>query len=56
MTRCRGILVVHDDGSPAGCTALPCPGPEVRRHAVVVHCHSYGPCAACDEVLLAKTA
>jgi hypothetical protein len=56
MTRCRGILVVHEDGTVAGCTALPCPGAEVRRHAVVVRCHAYGPCSCGEEPGLARTA
>lgn len=56
MTTCRGILVIHEDGSVAGCTALPCPGAEVRRHAVVVRCHAYGDCAQCHEEALPRSA
>lgn len=56
MTTCRGILVVHQDGSVAGCTALPCPGAEVRRHAVVVRCRAYGDCPQCADEVLPRSA
>lgn len=56
MVRCRGILVVHEDGSVAGCTALPCPGAEVHRHNVVVRCHAYGECAHCRDESLPRSA
>jgi len=48
MTKCRGILVLHEDATPAGCTARACPGNELVRHHVVVRCHAYGDCARCE--------
>lgn len=56
MTKCRGILVLHDDGSVAGCTALPCPGDELARHHVVVRCHAYGDCPTCELAFLPQSA
>lgn len=56
MTKCRGILVVHEDGAVAGCTAQPCPGAQVERHNVIVRCHAYGDCPDCCGEPLARTA
>ncbi len=56
MTKCRGILVLHDDGSVAGCTAQPCPGAQLARHHVIVRCHAYGDCPSCAEGALRRTA
>ncbi|MDA8281190.1 MAG: hypothetical protein M0Z63_12380 [Actinomycetota bacterium] len=56
MTKCRGILVLHEDGTAAGCTAQPCPGAQVERHHVVVRCHAYGDCPTCASEGLARSA
>lgn len=52
MTKCRGILIVHEDGTPAACTARACPGEELGRHHVIVRCQAYGECAHCETAFL----